>query len=298
MTDIDLNLLRAFEALASERSVTRAATRLGISQPAMSHALNRLRTQLNDPLLVRSSQGLQLSHRAAELLPQIQQALGSIAQALQPTQVTPDTLARTFTMGMADYAELLAVPHITRTLEREAPKASLVCRQSSNPELVHSLEQGTLDLWLGVSPPALSTLYSQKLLTDDFVCAIRHGHPLAGRRLSAKQFAAMRHLQIAPGNTPGGPLDNALAAQGLTRHVAVRVPHFLVAPHLVAQSDMVLTAPRRLLEVYARTLRLRLFSCPVPVPGFTLLQVWHQRVHQDPQHRWFRERVAAIVQRL
>ena len=293
---VDLNLLHAFNALTTEPTVTGAARKLGVSQPAMSHSLNRLRELLRDDVLVRTSQGMVLTPRARELVPQVQQALGILEAALTPARLDPFQLKRTFTIGMADYTELLGVPRLAARLATEAPQVKLVCVKAGGSELLQQLESGDADLWIGVTPPGLTSLYSQKLLGDDFMCAIRKGHPLAGKRMTAKQFAALRHIQIAPGNTDGGPLDNALSVQKLSRLVAIRLPHFLVAPHLVAQSDMVLTAPRRLLNTFARQLQLRLFECPVHVPGFTLVQVWHQRFHQDPVHRWFRQVVQEAMQ--
>jgi DNA-binding transcriptional LysR family regulator len=154
------------------------------------------------------------------------------------------------------------------------------------------LERGEVDLWFGVDPPEVSGVYAQKLKPDTFLCAVRKGHPvLKGGGPTLKQFAALEHVQIAPGERPGGPLDDLLAARGLSRTVAVRLPHFLVAPLLVAKTDLVLTAPARVLRAFAGLAKLHLFPPPVPIPAFTLHQVWHARHHADAGHKWFRERV-------
>lgn len=296
--DSDLNLLKALDALLQTASVTRAAVAVGLSQPAMSHALARLREDLGDPLLVRVKSGYALTERAEGLRPRVQAALQSargVFAAAEPTH--PGQLERTFTLGLADYTELVLLPSLTALLARQAPGVALVCksRLGAPAEL---LERDEVDLWFGVDPPAASGLYAQKLVPDSFLCAVRKGHPvLKGGGPTLKQFAALEHVQIAPGERPGGPLDDLLAQRGLSRKVSVRLPHFLVAPLLVAQTDLVLTAPARVLRAFAGLAALHLFPPPLPIPAFTLHQVWHARHHADAGHRWFREQVRAAMVR-
>jgi DNA-binding transcriptional LysR family regulator len=139
-----------------------------------------------------------------------------------------------------------------------------------------------------VNAPEVPGLFVQKLLTDSYLCVVRKGHPLSRKRVKLEQFVAQRHIQIAPGGTPGGPLDDALAAKGLSRTVSVRVPHFLVAPFLVSGSDLVLTAPRRIVEIFAPLADLHVFEPPLHINSFTVQQAWLAKHHADPVHRWFR----------
>ena len=147
------------------------------------------------------------------------------------------------------------------------------------------------ELWLGVNPPDQPGLMVQRLMSDSYLCVVRKGHPLARRKVSLKAFLELRHVQIAPGGLPGGPLDDLLASRGLSRTVSIRVPHFLVAPLLIARSDLVLTAPRRLVETFAEFAGLHVFEAPLRIPSFTIQQAWLAKHHADPAHRYFRARV-------
>lgn len=286
--DFDLNLLKALDSLLETTNVTKAAARLGLSQPTMSHALSRLRHALADELLVRQGGGLVLTERAARLRDPVRMALRQAQLVLDgQADIDPSTLERTFTVSLADYTGLVLLPSLTGRLAAEAPGVSLSCRALTWNAL-DALKDGA-DLWLGVDPPPAQGVIAQKLFDDDLCGAVSRKHPFArSRRVALKAFAASRHLQIAPGGRPGGPLDEALAERGLSRRVVVQVPQFLLAPLLVAQTDFVLAAPRRLLRAAARTVPLHLFELPVSLPGFSMQQAWLASRHGDPEHRWFR----------
>lgn len=292
LADVDLNLLVSLSALLEERHVTKAARRVGLTQPAMSHALARLRGLLGDELLVRAPSGLVPTARAQALLPQLAEALAAVQSVLAPPQPPAlKALKRSFSLGLVDYSEQVLLPRLCQVLQDEAPWVQVICRQRFT-DAVAALATGGLDLWLGVSPPVVPELYVQGVLTETYLCAVRRGHPLAKRKVTLKEFAQARHVQIAPGETEGGPLDTALAERGLTRHVSVRLPHFLVAPQLLRSTDLVLTAPARLILGAQRTERLHVFEPPLPLGGFTLVQAWHARTHADPTHQWLRATVA------
>jgi DNA-binding transcriptional LysR family regulator len=289
--DFDLNLLRVFDAVLESRSVSVAARQLSLSQPAVSHALNRLRAAVDDVLFVRAKDGLVPTARAQVLAPHITQVLQHAAKVLHPVEpASPLTARRTFHVAMADLSVETILPGLMQRLESQAPNIQVVCHPSASGAS-GPLENGTLDLLVGPKPLRMPQVYVRALHSEVFVSAIRRTHPLAGKRVSLKAFAALRHIQIAPGLTPGGQLDDALLRRGFHRRVAVRLPHFLVAPRLVEASDMVLTAPSRLLQRYQDSHGLFLFVPPVPLKGFTLVQAWHARMHQDPLHQWFREQV-------
>jgi DNA-binding transcriptional LysR family regulator len=292
--DFDLNLLKALDAVLETRSVTRAAQRLGLSQPATSHALGRLREALGDPLLVRVGSAQELTDHALRLKDAVKEALLRAEVVLAgPEVVTPARIKRTFVLNLADYTELTLLPRLVERLAREAPGISLTCR-AHTWNAVEALNAGS-DLWIGVNPPAVPGLMAQKLFSDGYRCAVRRAHPLATKRkISLDDFVKYKHVQIAPGSQPGGPLDDALAARGKAREVALRVPNFLVAPLLVTRTDLVLTAPRRMLDTFAPMVDLKVFEPPLPITGFTLQQAWLVRAHTDPVHRWFRNMVREI----
>ncbi len=295
LAEVDLNLLVSLQALLEERHVTRAARRVGVTQPAMSHALGRLRVVFDDALLVRSTAGLVLTQRAQALLPQLAEALSAVQSVFSPPQAqTLEALKRSFSLGLVDYSEAVLLPRLCQVLQEEAPWVQLNCRQRFT-DAVGALATGELDLWLGVGPPVVPELFVQSLLTETYLCAVRRGHPLSKKRVTLKDFAQARHVQIAPGETAGGPLDTALAERGLRRHVSVRLPHFLVAPQLLRSTELVLTAPARLIRGAERSERLHVFEPPLPIKGFTLVQAWHARVHADPAHQWLRAAVASCL---
>jgi DNA-binding transcriptional LysR family regulator len=285
--NFDLNLLKALEALLDTRSVTQAARRLGLSQPATSHALGRLRDALGDPLLVRTGSAQVLTERAERLRDPLKEALARAEQVLSPPRgVTPAMLQRNFSVSLADYTELALLPKLTERLMVEAPGVTVTCRpHRSGP--MEALTGGD-ELWLGVGAPDQPGLVTQRLFSDSYLCVVRRDHPLARKKITLKQFVELKHVQIAPGGQPGGPLDDALAAKGLTRTVAVRVPNFLVAPLLISKSDLVLTAPTRVVELFKDFAGLHVFEPPLRIPSFTVQQCWLARWHADPAHRWFR----------
>ncbi|MBL0214259.1 MAG: LysR family transcriptional regulator [Myxococcales bacterium] len=294
----DLNLLPALLALLEEGSVTRAAARVGLSVPAMSHALGRLRIQLADPLLVRAGQRMTLTPRAVELRPRVATALEQATAALRPESAAVLTdLARTFRIHATDHALTILGPRIDRGT-RAAPKVSLHVLPNQRDE-TRSLRDGAIDLAIGVydySPYSElpSELRIQQLLSDDFVCVVRAEHPTVRAKLGLAEYAALDHLQIVPRGEPGGYVDELLAAHGLQRRIARAVPYFLAALVLTASSDYVLTVSRRLARPMASKLGLRLVPPPpeLGLEPYALSQIWHPRDDRDPAHRWLRSVVA------
>lgn len=285
--NFDLNLLKTLDALLDTKNVTHAAKRLGLSQPATSHALGRLRTALGDPLLVRTGSAQVLTERAEQLRDPLKEALARAEQVLSPPRgVTPAMLQRNFSVNLADYTELVLLPRLAERLSSEAPGVTVTCR----PHRMNPLEALTSgdELWLGVRAPDQPGLVVQRLFSDSYLCVIRKDHPLARKKISLKQFVELKHVQIAPGGLPGGPLDDALAARGLARTIAVRVPNFLVAPLLISKSDLVLTAPTRVVELFKDFAGLHVFEAPIRLPSFTVEQCWLARSHADAAHKWFR----------
>lgn len=292
---VDLNLLVAFDALAAELHVTRAAKRVGLSQPAMSHALKRLRDLLDDELFVRTARGLLPTTRAEALAPVVHRTLAEIGAALAPPRAfDPKTLRRTFVVRATDYVEIALLPPLLARLREAGPHVVLRLRPTSgtSDEAVDLLDH---DLLVGPLAKSSPRLVAQKLFDDDFVTVARRDHPVVKKRLSIEQFVALDHIQISIRGTPGGPVDDALQKRGLQRRIALFVPHFLSAPAIVAESDLILTLARRVANRVAPMLDLRVFTPPLEIPGFTIQQVWHERNHADPAHAWFRGVVAEVA---
>lgn len=296
MTDApDLALLQLFHLLYCERHLTRAAARAGVSQPAMSRALSRLRAMFDDQLFVRSPRGMTPTPRADQLAPEVETLLDRARALVTKAHFEPATLRRTFVIAASDLVEQQLLAGVVVALARDAPLVDLSLRPFVGD--ARELLAAGVDLLVGTKASMPLGAILQFLFEDGFLCAVREGHPVVRKKLTLEQFAALAHVQIAPRGTPGGPVDDALAARGLARRVAVRTHSFLAAPLLIARSNLVLTAPSRMLAEIAVPLRLRTFPPPIEVPRFRIYEAWHPRVAADPAHRWFRKLVADVARR-
>jgi len=297
---IDLNLLRVLEALLAERSVTRAARRVGLSQPAASNALNRLRALLRDPLLVRSGRGMRPTPRAQQLAGPVHAALDQLRQALEDRPAfEPASSRRKAVLGATDYGELAILPGLLAALGRRAPNITLKVRRL--PEIFSApqrdLEDGTVDLAFGfyAEAPALSAgLFSRTLWSERHVCLVRRGHPHIRKTLSLAQYTSAGHVGIFYRGEGPGLIDTALAKRGLERRLAAEAPHFLSVPHLVAATNLIATVPERLASRFCRLLPLRSMPLPLDLPPFPFTLLWAERSNSDPALAWLREQIAAI----
>jgi DNA-binding transcriptional LysR family regulator len=234
--------------------------------------------------------------RADALAPQVRAVLEAAGALLRPAAFDPATLVRTFAIGTNDVFDAELIPRLVAVLAREGPGVSVQTRPLHD-DIGDALAGGRLDLMIGVRATVPPDALATKLYDERFVCAVRRDHPRVGKRLSIERFVELPHLLVAPRGDPGSPVDTALAAIGRTRRVVVRIHTFLSAPAIVASSDLVVTAPSRVLEPLAKAFRLRLLPVPVDVPGFPVYAAWHPRVHGDPAHAWFRAAIAAVSKR-
>jgi DNA-binding transcriptional LysR family regulator len=300
LSAVDLNLAPVLHALLAERSVSRAAKRLGLSQSATSHALARLRDVLGDPLLVRSKDGLVPTPRALALEEPVERAVRSLEGTfLARPSFDPGTARRRFVIATSDYVEIILLPGLISRLAEDAPGVDLLVR-SVEGGADDELRRGEIDLVLTVHQDGAEggALRGVRLFDDDFVCMMRAGHPLAEGALDVARFASARHALIAPGGRPGGPVDRALAELGLARRVALSVPHFLLAQHVIARTDLVLTIARRIAETFAGLLPLAVVESPLALPGFTIGMRWGERNDADPGHAWLRQRLVEAARGL
>jgi DNA-binding transcriptional LysR family regulator len=294
---VDLNLLVALDALLRERSVTRAARRVGLTQPSMSRALGRLRAMLGDALFVRSGRGLVPTPRALALQPELGGALERLATAVaEQRPFDPASAERTFHVSTADYGMAILAPLVTERAFGQAAGVRLVLHaQSAGDD--EALLEGRLDALLAPRRPSTPGCVWTKLLSDEFVCLVRRDHPSVGAELSLAQYGALGHVFVSPTLATAGVADRALARRGLRRRVAVVVPSFLVAPVIAAESDLVATVPSRIAKLYAGRLPVRSVPVPLEVPAVTVSMAWHERMRRDPAHAWFRRLLASELGR-
>lgn len=286
---LDLNLLKALDALLDERNVTRAAQRVGVTQPAMSGMLTRLREAFGDPLFVRAQRGIVPTRRALDLAVPVKQVLGEIDGLLQPPGFDPATARQTFSVAATDYAlRAIAVPFLS-ALKRRAPHVRVALVPVEDALVQGQLERGETDLALMTPETAPPDLHARQLFEERYVCVLREGHPaLRGRRrLTLNQLCALDHALVSyRGGGFRGVTDEALERLGKRRQVTLSVKSFLILPDILRTSDMVAILPSRLV---AGMDGLAVFAPPLEVPGFSKLAVWHERTHRDAGQRWLRE---------
>lgn len=295
---MDLNLLLALDALVAERSVTLAARRMRLTQPAMSRALGRLREHFGDPLLVRAGRGMVLTPRAEALGPPLRQALlGLEAVVAEQPDFDPRRSRRTFTVATADYGMAVLVPPLLGRLGMEAPAVDLTVLPIP-ADLGGELESGRIDAVIAPKRPSAPGLVWSRLFAERNVCLVRDGHPRVGRTLSLERFCDLLHVFVSPEGRPVSVVDEALERRGLSRRIALRVGSFLVAPLVVAESDLIATTASRIAARFTGPLALRILAPPIDLPEFTLAIGWHERVRRDPGHAWFRALVASVAREL
>jgi DNA-binding transcriptional LysR family regulator len=294
LSSLDLNLLVALDALLAERNVTRAARRIGRSQPATSHALARARRLFGDPLLVRVRDEMHPTERARALAPKLRDVLDRIASTLgDETPFEPREVPHV-TLGVTDHVGFVLLPALVARLRAEAPRLVVRARALDGEGALVALAEGRVDVALGTFWQCPPSLRQTTLFYETFACALRGGHgALRNGRVSLRRYVALDHLLIAsPGEGPG-VVDHALEKLGLTRHVAAYVPHFLVAPGVVAHTDLVVTMAERVLTPLAPALGLAVTRCPVLLEPFAVRMLWHLRAEDDKAQRWLRAHVVA-----
>lgn len=286
----DLNLLPVFEALFRHGSVTRAAAHLGLTQSAMSSALGRLRRQLDDPLFVNTRSGMLPTPRALELAPSLTDALAKVRNALGAREAfDPRRSSRSLRVYMTDVGETVLLPALMRHLHEHSPVMRLETAQLPASELAARLETGDIDLAVGYLPQLRDKICRTRLFEEHYVCMTRPDHPL-GRRapITLKEFVAARHVLIASMGSGHQILERTLAQHGVEDNVALRVPHFIVVPLIVAGTDLVVSVPSRVAEVSARLVKVKVHPLPLPIPSFDVSLYWHPRVDNDAANQWLR----------
>jgi DNA-binding transcriptional LysR family regulator len=298
LSSVNLNLLVALDALLKEQSVTRAAKRVGVSQPAMSSSLAQLRVLFGDPLFRRLRHGLEPTPRALALSALLAQGLSSLEALLAPPSFDPEHDQRRFVVATSDYVEFVLLPPLLKELERSAPGVRLEMRPWGLHQVPESLARNEADLMIGFHDELPAQHRQALLFEEDYVCIVRRRHPRVGRTLSLERYLELAHALVSQRSDSPGSVDRALEKQGKRRHVVARVSHFLMIPVLIARTDLIAAVSRRVAEPFARPLGLRLLEPPLPLPRARIRQVWHQSVDADPGHRFLRETIARVARAL
>jgi DNA-binding transcriptional LysR family regulator len=285
---VDLNLLKAFDALTTERAVTRAADRIGLSQPAMSHALSRLRSLFADDLFVRTPTGMEPTARAREIAPLVAAAIEHIEAALNlGIGFDPAKSAGIFTAGMAEYAEVALVGRLAAAFADQAARATLRLTPLTGVAAAEQLDRGMIDVAVAHLNALPAHIESILLLRDPFVVVARRGHPIAGQQLSLEAYAAQKHILVSPRGDTSGALDRILVDFGMRRRIALLVATYLALPAALAASDLVATVPSRTARQIAATGEIDIMPLPIDF-SMTVSMAWHRRAASEPAQAWFR----------
>ncbi len=294
LTTFDLNLLVVFEAILRERSVTKAGERLGLSQPAMSHALNRLRWMLKDQLFIRTPEGMVPTPRAEQLAHPVRRALGELQSALDPEEFIPAQAERRFTVAVNNYAAVVLAGPITAECAALAPNVRVSLRPSGTLNLPELLDRGELDVAIAALEPPADRFASRVLVEDRYVAVMRRGHPVAHKKLDLEAFAALPHLVISSSGEDLSFVDAALGAAGYARSIALEAP-YLSAGTILVQSDMVAVLGGQIAQEFRRAYPIELRDLPFKSPRLHAVMLWHRRFNDQVAHRWLRETMVSVA---
>ena len=306
---LDLNLLRVFDEVMTERSLTRAARNLSLTQPAVSNALRRLRETLGDELVTRVGQGMAPTPRALQLWPTVREALRQLEASLSPSLFVPATATTAFVLAMADATAAELMPGLIDILDREAPNVAMRVLPLTTRDPRSLLSDGTVDLAVGHFPSVLADLVvrsqsgeavafaHQRLYNGQYVCVMRAGHPLARGPLTLDRFCAARHMLVSFSGRPYGFIDESLAALGKKRQVVLTVNQFFTAGRVVANSNLLTVLPQHFVSVTGIADQLVLRQLPFDVAPVHVDALWHSRLEAQSAHRWLRQAVVRVAKK-
>ncbi|MBV4533734.1 LysR family transcriptional regulator [Pseudomonas sp. SWRI107] len=295
LSKVDLNLFIVFDAIYTEANLTRAGQIVGITQPAVSNALSRLRETFNDPLFVRTAQGMVPTPMAQNIIGPVRNALALLRTSVQESRIfNPQQANKTFRISMTDLTEAVILPPLFQRLRRLAPTLVIESFPCKRRETTKELAAGRLDFAVDAPLNTDPQVRHVRLMQDRYVCAMRPGHPLADSKLTLDSYLGMTHIHISSRRNGLGYVDLALGKMGVQRRVALRSQHYLMASQVLQQTDMVMTVPER----FARRHQLRHQPLPVEVPALETHLYWHESTDQDPANRWMREQIIELCERV
>ncbi|PSJ37800.1 LysR family transcriptional regulator [Zobellella taiwanensis] len=292
LQDIDLNLLLVFQLMYRERKTGVVAEQLGLSQPAVSNALARLRKALNDELFERTSRGMKPTPYADLIAEPIAYALATLQDTINyHERFEPLSSERAFRIAMTDLGEMYLLPRLMAHLARVSPGISITTVRNSDDSLKEEMEAGSVDLAIGLLPQLEAGFYQRRLFEQQYVCLMRKDHPLAGGPLDLEAFSQARHIVIEAQGTGHGRVEKLLAQSGVRRIVKLRLPHFMSAPYIVRETDLIATVTEKLALQTMDTLGLVVHRHPVALPSVQINLFWHRRYHQDTGSIWLRSQI-------
>lgn len=285
---LDLNLIKTFDAIHRHHNLSAAAVELGLTQPAISAALKRLRAHFGNPLFVRTSHGMRPTPHADEMAGKIARALGLLREAGQSASFARATTTVHYRIYINDVGMLVVMPQVLRHVSEQAPHAKISIIDLRPDEVVDALDSGEIDLAIGYFLGMPNWARQQTLRKTSYVCAVRSDHPDIGDSLSLDQYLRAKHGMYSTSGSPHSVVDETLARLNLTRDVTLRVPRFAALPFLIARSDLLVTIPQDLGLAFSRLIDIKLFAPPVPLGDFEIKQYWHERHHAEPAFQWLR----------
>lgn len=289
LEQVDLNLLVVFKHLLAERSVSRVAEVLGLSQPAVSNALARLRKLMGDDLFLRTPAGMVPTPFAEQLAASVLAGLESIHAGLnQRGSFDPRHSDRSFVLGMTDIGEIYFLPLLMKLLRQQAPGVTISTHRQASGELRQEMEAGRVHLAIGLLPRLQGGFFQRRLFRQRYVCLMRRGHALDRARVSLSDFSAAEHLVVVASGTGHGEVDEILKRQGVLRRVALTVPHFVAVGHILQSTDLVATVPERLAQRMTRPFGLVAHAHPADLPEVAINVFWHAKYHREPANQWLR----------
>ncbi|MGO4813099.1 LysR family transcriptional regulator [Cupriavidus sp. 2MCAB6] len=292
LREIDLNLLVVFNELLRLRRVSAVAEALGISQPAISNALNRLRKLLGDELFLRTSRGMVPTPFAENLAEPIGYALGAIHNTLNAQSAfEPASSTRNFTIAMTDIGEIYFLPDLMKRLSKVAPGVTISTVRNHTVNLREEMESGRVDLAIGFMPDLKAGFFQRRLFRQRYVCIFRKGHPLAREGMTIGSFSNAEHVAIVAAGTGHSMVDEVIQRAGVPRQVRLRVPHFVAVGHILQTTDMIAVVPEAYAERTLKPFGLEAAACPVKIPDIVINVLWHARNNREPASQWLRQLV-------
>jgi DNA-binding transcriptional LysR family regulator len=289
LRSVDLNLLIIFDAIVTEQNLSRAAEKIGMTQPAVSAALGRLRITLNDELFVRTGRGVRPTPRAVELQQPIRDILDRVTATLSRSErFDPETSTRVFTLASIDYGGIAVIPQLLQHLQEIHSSVKVNIWPQYETGLKEQMHFGNVDFAIDNVPITDNEFHVETLRKERAFCLVRKGHPTIGNDLSLQQFLEVEHVVLFPHGDRVSQLDEFLIAKGMRRRYGVKVPSFFNMPYIVQRTDMICGLPERMALHFARLYGLRALPAPVPDWVATFYLMWHLGLEEDPGHRWLR----------
>nr|AZI70968.1 LysR family transcriptional regulator [Marinobacter maroccanus]AZI70990.1 LysR family transcriptional regulator [Marinobacter maroccanus] len=290
LNDLDLNLLLVFNQMLVDGRVSTASENLGLTQPAVSNALKRLRTALKDDLFVRTNQGMEPTPYAAQLAEPVAQAMHTLREALHyQGGFDPLTSERTFTLAMTDIGEIYFIPRLMDALARHAPKCTISTVRDNSVSLMQALQGGTVDLAVGLLPNLQAGFFQRRLFDNRYVCLCRKNHPVTREPLTLERFCTYGHIRVIAAGTGHDGADAQMSRAGIQRDIRLEVPHFLAVAHILQRTELLATVPEVFADCCLEPFGLSVLPHPVSLPEIPINLFWHAKYNKDPANIWLRQ---------